>query len=141
MKKVLAILVLSTFAASGALAAEHSLPVPVGTAQGIKFYNGGVGIGERAIMPQLYPLKIVLATDSGLYLNDAQVTIRDKSGREVFSVRADNGPWLVADLPAGSYTVEAVLEGTSKKVPVSVVSGQKRVAILTWAAADVDMGL
>ena len=141
MKKVLALLVISAFAAGGAYAAESSLPVPVETAQGIKFYNGGVGIGERAKMPQLYPLKIVLATSSGLYLNDARITIRDKGGREVLSVRADNGPWLVADVPAGSYTVEAVLEGKAKKASVSVASGKKQTAIFTWPAKDVDMGL
>jgi hypothetical protein len=141
MKKVLALLAVSVFAASGAFAAESGLPVPVKTAQGIKFYNGGVGVGERSRMPQLYPLKIVLATDSGLYLNDAQVTIRDRSGTEVLSVRADNGPWLVADVPAGSYTIEAVLEGNSKKASVSVASGKKQTAILTWKTTDIDMGL
>ena len=141
MKKVLALLVVSAFVASGAFAAEPGLPVPVKTAQGIKFYNGGVGIGERAQMPQLYPLKIVLATSSGLYLNDAQITIRDKGGKEVLSVRADNGPWLVADVPAGSYTVEAVLEGKAKKASVSVASNKKQTAIFTWPEQDVDMGL
>lgn len=141
MKKVLAILVISAFAASGAVAAETSLPVPVKTAGGIKFYNGGVGIGERANMPQLYSLKIVLATSSGLYLNDAQVTISDKSGNQVLSVRANNGPWLVADVPAGTYTVKAVLEGKTREATVIVAQGRKQTATIMWPQSEVDMGL
>lgn len=141
MKKVLAILVISVFAASGAVAAESSLPVPVKTAGGVKFYNGGVGVGERAKMPQLYSLKIVLATSSGLYLNDAQVTISDKGGNQVLSVRADNGPWLVTDVPAGTYTVKAVLEGKTREATVSVAEGSKKTATIMWPERDVDMGL
>ena len=55
------------------LAAGTELPVDIRTAQGIKYYNGGVGLDERAQMKQIFPLKVVLATDRGLYLNDAVV--------------------------------------------------------------------
>mgnify|MGYP003573616175 CR=1 FL=1 len=125
-----------------ALAAEPDLPVEVKTEQGIKYYNGGVGLGERAAMSQIFPLKVVLATEKGLYLNDADVKFVDSSGAEVLRVRADNGPWLVADLPAGTYTVEATLEGkTVSARGVRIKEGSRRITVLMWRTADVDMGL
>lgn len=122
--------------------AASGLPVPVLSSQDVKYYNGGVGIGERAAMPQLYPLKIVFATDRGLYLNNAEVAIASTGGEEVFRVRADNGPWLVVDVPAGSYTVKATIEGsTSKASTVTVKAGKKRIVILRWKTSKIDMGL
>jgi len=47
----------------------------------------------------------------------------------------------VADVPPGSYTVEATLEGRSAKASVAVPSGARRVAVLTWKTSEIDMGL
>lgn len=124
------------------LAAGSDLPVEVHASQGIKYYNGGVGMDERARLPQVFPLKIVFATDRGLYLNNADVKFFDSSGKEVLAVRADNGPWLVADLPPGTYRVEATLEGrTVSARSLRVQSGGRTAAILRWKTSDVDMGL
>ena len=123
-----------------ASAASSSLPVEIQSSKGISFYNGGVGLGERGMMPQLYPLKIVLATDKGLYLNDAEIVV-SRGGEEVLSVRANNGPWVVADLPPGSYTLRATLEGRTATASVKVSAGAKKVVILSWKTADIDMGL
>ena len=124
-----------------AFAAEQSLPVAVQTANGIKYYNGGVGVRERAEMPQVYPLKLVFATNRGHYLNNADVAISDAAGKEVFRALADNGPWMIIDLPPGSYAVEATLEGRAKKTQVTVSSGSSEVSILRWKTTEVDMGL
>lgn len=125
-----------------ALAAGSGLPVEVREAQGVSYYNGGVGLDERGRMPQQYSLKLVFATEKGLYLNDAEVKIVNAAGDEVFRVRADNGPWLIADLPSGTYTVEATLEGrTATLRGVTVKEGSKRVATLRWRSSEIDMGI
>ena len=142
MKKLIASAAAVLLFPAVVLAAGTELPVEVQTAQGIKYYNGGVGLGERAAMSQIFPLKVVLATEKGLYLNDADVKFVDSSGAEVLRVRADNGPWLVADLPAGTYTVEATLEGkTVSARGVRIKEGSRRITVLMWRTADVDMGL
>ncbi len=124
------------------MAAGSDLPVEKRTAQGISYYNGGVGLDERARLPQEYTLKIVLATEEGLYLNDAEVRVIDAGGDEVFRVRADNGPWLIADLGPGTYTIEATLEGRSSTPrKVTVKAGSKTVATLRWKSSEIDMGL
>ena len=139
--KRLTVLSLLLLALPAVAAAGPSLPVEIETSQGIEFYNGGVGLGERAQMPQLYPLKIVLVTDKGLYVNDAEIVITGKGGKEVLRTRADNGPWLIADVPPGSYSLKATLEGSSAAASVQVSAGQKKVVVLSWKTSQVDMGL
>jgi hypothetical protein len=126
---------------AAALAAGGNLPVEIQTSQGIQFYNGGAGLDERSEMSQIYPLKVVLATDGGLYLNDAEIVISTTDGKEVFRAQADNGPWLVADVPPGSYSLEASLEGRTTAASVEVSAGQKKVVVLSWKTSEVDMGL
>ncbi len=125
-----------------ALAAGPALPVSVRTSQGIKYYNGGAGLDERSRMPQLFPLKLVFATDRGHYLSDVEVKITAAGGQEVFRVRADNGPWLVADLPPDTYTIEATQAGSIKRVtPVTLGAESRSVIMLHWKTTEVDMGL
>ena len=124
------------------MAAGSDLPVEKRTAQGISYYNGGVGLDERARLPQEYALKIVLVTEQGLYLNDAEVRVINAGGEEVFRVQADNGPWLIADVAPGTYTIEATLEGRSAVLRgVTVKDGSKVVASLRWKSSEIDMGL
>ncbi len=140
MKAGLAVAVSLVLLPSVLLAADPELPVPIQTSQGVRYYNGGVGVDERKALPQLYPLKIVLATDKGLFLNDADVIIRS-GGKEIIRVKADRGPWIVADVAPGSYSVEATLEGRTAKASISVSPGARKVAVLTWKTSEIDMGL
>jgi hypothetical protein len=141
MKKLIAMTSLLLALPAAAAAAGPTLPVEVQSSQGIEFYNGGVGLGERGEMPQLYPLKIVLVTDKGLYLNDAEIVITRTGGGEVLRARADNGPWLIADVPPGSYSLKASLEGRTTAASVRVSAGQKKVVVLSWKTSEIDMGL
>ena len=141
MRKLIALTSLLLALPAAAAAAGPALPVEIQSSQGIEFYNGGVGLGERGKMPQLYPLKIVLVTDKGLYLNDAEIVITGKGGSEVLRARADNGPWFIADVPPGSYSLKASLEGQTAAASVRLSAGQKKVVVLSWKTSQVDMGL
>jgi hypothetical protein len=113
----------------------------VQTAGEIRYVNGGFGIEEREAMPRGYPLKLMFATAKGQYLAHADVTILDASGKKVFQVKADEGPWLLVDLKAGRYTVQAVHNGHQRTASVDVPASGTVPVLLTWKTSEVDMGL
>jgi hypothetical protein len=124
-----------------AAAVEGEAKIALQNYEGIGYYSGGVGIEERATLPQRFPLKIVLATDKGNLLCYTDVTVSRK-GKPVFRGRADNGPWLFVDLPPGTYEIQAVQDGTSRaKKGVKLLAGKPRTVRLRWKTRDVDMGL
>ncbi len=89
--------------------------------------SGGVGNTDQATIEQLenrHSLKLVFTGDKGIYLSDVAVSIRDKSGLELVNGVSD-GPFLLAELEPGSYTVEAVADGINKKQTISVTKELK----------------
>lgn len=124
-----------------ARAADVDLPVPIQEYNAIRYYSLGVSIEERRQLPQLYPLKLVFATDRGHMLCGADVTV-SASGKTVFRGRAENGPWLVIDLPPGVYDIEAVQNGKARSAKgVLIAAGKKRTVTLRWKTTEVEMGL
>ena len=136
-----AVLAVLAAAVPAAAAAATELPVPVQQYESIRYYSAGVGIEERKELPQLYPLKVVFRTDRGHLLCDADVTIAS-GGKTVFRGRAEHGPWLIVDLPPGSYDVTAVQDGATRTAKgVKLAKGRQRTVVLTWKPAEIDMGL
>jgi hypothetical protein len=84
------------------------------SANGIAYVSGGVGADEEATMRQMrqqYRLQMLFAVQgTGEYLADIPVTITDPQGRTVLETTAQ-GPFLYANLPAGTYRVTAVSDG------------------------------
>jgi len=142
-KRLAALVFLAAVAAPAApaAAANGDLPVPVQQYEGISYYSAGVTIEERAALPQRFPLKIVFATNGGHLLCGADVTIK-QGGKTVFRGSADNGPWLIVDVPPGTYDIEAVQDGTKKSARgVTVAPGGRRAVLLRWRTTEVNMGL
>ncbi len=77
---------------------------------GVKFVSGGVGEDERAAMAGLRAQFNVRVTSfvpsGGNYLADVALTIRDAGGKEILATTMD-GPFLYAQLAAGTYAIEA----------------------------------
>ena len=125
------ILILSIAVLAGARVA---LAAPAPQAQGpVAAVSGGVTEEERdqlAAIARDYNLKVVLATRSGAYLADVAVVVRDASGNPVLGTKAD-GPWVLARLPAGRYSVEGSANGATVRKSVAVGAGQTRVD-LRW---------
>ena len=122
-------------------AADVELPVPIQEYNNIRYYSLGVSVEERRTLPQLYPLKLIFATDQGHMLCDAEIVV-SAGGKTVFKGRAENGPWLIIDLSPGAYDIEAVLEGKTRTAKgVVVTAGKKRTITLRWKTTEVGMGL
>ena len=99
----------STYPDTGMNANTFSL-LRIENSRGIRYVSGGIGEGERAELEALsaqFNLRILFAVHgSGSYLADVRVRILDPSGAPVLDT-VSQGPWFLAALPPGDYTVEA----------------------------------
>jgi hypothetical protein len=112
------------------------------TSGDIRYVNGGFGLEERAAMPRDYPLKLVFATEKGHLLSLVNVAIIDKSGKKVFELAANDGPWLLVDLKPGRYSLEATHNGHPKTMSgIDVPATGTRTVYVRWKLTEVDMGL
>ncbi len=91
----------------------YTIPIyQVGT---LRYISTGVGIEERRATYPSFPLKVIFADRSGAYVTAVAVAILDREGQTILEFAQEDivGPWLLVDLPRGSYTVK----GTRAHVP------------------------
>ena len=85
----------------------------------------GIGEEERAMAESVpYTLKLVYAEPDGSYLGAVQTRITG-SGGELVNVQCP-GPWVLVDLPPGTYEVTATLRGQTKSRRVTIGSGRQQ---------------
>lgn len=89
----------------------------------VAYFSGGVGDEDEARLlarQNEFNLKVLFTLHEGNYLAGVNVGIADRSGRQVVQTVAD-GPYFMANLPAGQYTISATHEGktVTRKVQVS----------------------
>ena len=122
-------LVLACACAVAAAGAARAQVPPMQVAGAARFVCGGIGSDEstamRAAMKE-HPLSLLFARAGGAYLADVAVVILGANGAPVLSLRA-SGPVCLVDLPAGRYTVEATMDGISKRQDVTLGSGSRSV--------------
>lgn len=99
---------------------------------------GGVGVNARARLSDEaaadHNVKMVFSLNSGNYVADVHVKVVDKSGRAVIEGVA-KGPWLYAQLGAGTYTVSATYRGETVTETVTVGRSGQRLAHFRWPAS------
>jgi len=98
----------------------------VQTSDGISYITGGVGDEELAFLKSQqdnYNVHILLTSVNGEYMGDVALSFMDKAGNE--SLKIDSaGPFVYANLPAGTYMVEAT-SSSGKVLKSKVVAGGK----------------
>lgn len=111
---------------------------PEQTAGSIEYRVGGIGADEAEAMRRLssdYPLTLTFVERSAdgrdMYTADVGVSITDSSGAPQLTTQAQ-GPMLLADLPDGSYTVEATLGGETKTQQVAIADGKPQRVVFVW---------
>jgi hypothetical protein len=88
-------------------AAAQGAGDPILEANGVKYACAGVGKASRGDPRwKSFPVKLEFAAANGDFLGDPAVTVTDASGKPVFQAQC-NGPWVLIELPAGSYKVHA----------------------------------
>lgn len=109
-------------------------------AGGIPYLTGGIGSAETAAMRAVfkrYTLALTFArreAGHNVFLTDLPVAITDASGVAVFEATTD-GPFLLIDLPAGTYQVSAISRGETRQAQVRVVAGSHLERAFIWEAA------
>jgi hypothetical protein len=109
------------------------------TQQGYPFISGGVGTEERNQMLQnadQYDLELFFAANSGDYLSDVKIIVKDEHGNEVINTSAA-GPLFYAELPAGRYDVKAIFGNhTQESKNIQVQNGRRVSRLFHWNVAD-----
>jgi len=148
MNKMVLIAVTSLFATNVAFAASNmnatpddmnALP-PAKTAGPITYITGGVGLVQSQAFEKAarnYPLElefVVKAKPRDQFNADVNVNILDAHGKSMLKT-VSNGPFLLAKLPAGRYSVQATDEsGRTIVRHVGVTGAGHQRLVFEWTA-------
>jgi hypothetical protein len=93
------------------------------------------GVGQTRADPQwlTYSIRLEFSNARAEYLSGEEVVIYDDANRPILSLACED-PWLLLDLPPGTYLVEARIQGEAdlgiRRVAVHPTArGQQRVVI------------
>jgi hypothetical protein len=102
----------------------------------VSFVSGGVGEEElqeiRKLAPA-YPLELLFVTkgEPQEYLADVKVQIEDKDGKIVLDAMSQ-GPFLLAKMLPGKYTISAGHDGAVKRQIVQLAAAKTRRIVFVW---------
>jgi len=143
MKASFVVSALAALAVAPAFAAiDSQAALPAEQHQGkIAYRSGGIGQDESRAMRReasRYPLELLFVARQGKhddFLADMPVTIRDARGDTVFQGRSA-GPYFLARLPAGRYTVTSTDRGERVTRHVTVKDHGTRRVVFEWRSAS-----
>lgn len=119
-------------AGAGQLPAMHSY-------EGVRYTSGGIGSDESSAMKAAassWPLSLEFAIKTGAqaeYASNVHVLLKNGQGATVLKATSQ-GPFLLAEVPPGSYRLEATLDGNTLQREVAVRKGQAAHVMLEWPA-------
>ncbi len=119
-------------------AIPSTLP-PEQTQGTVTYVSGGIGQEETQAFESAqrqYPLSLEFALQHAprpIFTADVHVTITDKQGKSLLDTRS-NGPFLLAKLPAGNYTVTAEQHGKTLTKTVHVATHKPAHLMFLWTA-------
>ncbi|MGF1627598.1 MAG: hypothetical protein ACFCVH_22190 [Alphaproteobacteria bacterium] len=91
----------------------------------VPFTCVGAGADQRERAANVpYTLKLVYAEPSGHFLADVTTRVIDGNGTVLLHLIC-GGPWLLLDLPAGTYQIESSFGGETKTQSVTVGQGRR----------------
>jgi hypothetical protein len=120
------------------LAAGAAHAQAVRKAGDITYLSGGVGKPEREQIKALekdFNLKLVFSVADGKFLANVRVVVSDAQGRKLLEHVAD-GPFFLARLPAGEYSVAATFGGKTQTRRIKVTAGRLHTEHLRWSGSS-----
>jgi hypothetical protein len=125
-----------TFALNAFGASTSFLP-PAHTQGEVTYLGGGVGLNEaKAVMhaAKAHPLElefVLKAKPVDEYLANVKVKIKNAHDKTMLDATAE-GPFLLAKLPAGRYTVIANRDGKVEHRLVDIAANAHRHVVFAW---------
>ena len=129
--------VLGLLACSTVFAATRSDLPAVHTQGSISYLSGGIGAREAKAIEHVesrFPLSLEFvqhAKPRDEFLANVDVTIADRNGKEKLNTVTD-GPFLLAKIPNGSYTVTAKEGGKTMTRHITIAAGKPEHMELVW---------
>ena len=105
--------------------------------QGVSYIAGGVGEEEStAILAEAkqWPLLLELSqleNGRGVWIFGSQIKIANTKGAMIFDAKAD-GPYMLVNLDAGDYVIQASYQGVEQKRAISIKAGQPQKISIFW---------
>jgi hypothetical protein len=128
---------LSVLLISGGFAQAATTLPPIQRSGQLEYLSGGVGKDEAKAIESAskqWPLTmefVVKGKPRDEFAADVKVDVRDAKGHEV--LQADSvGPFVLAKLAPGKYTVNAALAGKTLHKSVVVKAGEPAKALFIW---------
>jgi len=106
--------------------------------EGIPYVSGGFGVEERESLREMSKqdnLELSFALLNKDYLDGAKVVIKDNNGKDILEAVSD-GPLFFAELPKGTYTVEATAMGQTEEQIAHVPSKGQAQLYFAWKAGE-----
>ena len=86
----------------------------------------GIGLEEREAAETVpHTLRLEFAQADGHYLGGIDASLSDAGGKEILTVRCP-GPWVLLDLPDGTYRVSASFGGKTVTRNVTIRGGKRQ---------------
>jgi len=120
-----------------AFAATNSSLPPEHKTGSVSYMSGGIGSKEAKAMQaaeKRYNLSLEFAKRAKAkneFLADVSVLVKNKSGKMVLDTNSE-GPFLLADMPAGKYTIIARYEGHKLTRTAYVRTKQHKRLFFLW---------
>jgi hypothetical protein len=134
--KILIHLLLSSFCLLASSFVWAQIP-QTQSSQGISYITGGVGTEESsAILAEAkqWPLLLELSqleNGRGVWIFGSQIKILNTKNTVIFDAKAD-GPYMLVNLIAGDYVIEASYQGVEQKRALSLKAGPSQKISLFW---------
>ena len=107
------------------------------SSQGVSYITGGVGEEEStAILAEAkqWPLLLELSqieNGRGVWIFGSQIKILNTKNAVIFDAKAD-GPYMLINLTAGDYAIQASYQGVEQKKAISIKSGPVQKVSIFW---------
>ena len=115
----------------------HAQIPPTQHANGISYITGGVGEDESSAIvaeSKQWPLFLELSqleNGRGVWIFGAKIKILNAKQQAIFEAQAD-GPYMLINLDAGDYSIEASYQGVIQKRAISVKANTPQKISLFW---------